>query len=275
MKLPAGQVAVRAAGIAVLAGSIAGCGGQTRQPLPTATSPVLGGRRVRTDQDLFVRKTVTIGYSVDRRPIRAVFVGDPDVRHPILVVGCIHGNEPAGIAVAKRLILRPSQAEPEPALWVVPVLNPDGLAAQTRQNARGVDLNRNFPTGWRPLHQPGDTYYQGPQPLSEPESQAISRLILKIRPAISIWFHQHQDLVDLSGGNPRIERRFAHMTRLPVHRLNRYPGSAATWENHADPRGTAFVVELPPGKLSAGATARFAHTILTLAHTVQRSDLPN
>ena len=40
--------------------------------------------------DLLVHGTILIGYSVDHRPLRAVFVGDPDVAHPLLVVGCIH-----------------------------------------------------------------------------------------------------------------------------------------------------------------------------------------
>lgn len=41
-------------------------------------------------------------------------------------------------------------------LWVLDDLNPDGAAADTRQNAHGVDLNRNFPYGWRSIGQPGD-----------------------------------------------------------------------------------------------------------------------
>jgi murein peptide amidase A len=59
-----------------------------------------------------------------------------------VVVGCIHGNETAGIAIANALErLSPRDLD----LWIVADLNPDGAAADTRQNAHGVDLNRNFP----------------------------------------------------------------------------------------------------------------------------------
>jgi hypothetical protein len=72
-------------------------------------------------------------------------------------------------------------------------------------------------------------------------------------------------LVDLSGGNPQVERRFAALVGLPVRQLTRYPGSVPTWENHRFPSSTAFVVELAPGGLHAATAARYAHAVLALA----------
>ncbi|MDQ6834939.1 MAG: DUF2817 domain-containing protein [Actinomycetota bacterium] len=208
-------------------------------------------------------RVMTIGHSVHHRPIRAVLVGDARARRSVLVVGCIHGNEQAGISVARRLATGVSS--PGTALWIVPVLNPDGAAAGTRQNADQVDLNRNFPYRWRPLGSRGSLQYSGPRSLSEPEARAARRLILRVRPQISIWFHQPLGLVDLSGGNAAVERRFAQLTGLATMRLTRYPGSAVGWENWRLPGTTAFVVELPAGPLAPLRAARLAAAVRRLA----------
>ena len=201
-----------------------------------------------------------LGHSVQGRAISAVELGDPHASRKVLVVGCIHGNECAGIAVARRLerMTPPKGVD----LWIVESLNPDGYAAGTRVNARGVDLNRNFPRGWQDLEGATDA---GAAPLSEPESRIAARLILRLRPSVSIWFHQHLNLVDESGGSLALERRFAELVGLPTKRLQRYPGSVTTWENHVLPGTTAFVVELPAGRLSPARAGRFATAVLAVS----------
>jgi protein MpaA len=183
------------------------------------------------------------------------------------VVGCVHGNEPAGVRVARRLIN--SAPARNAAIWVIPSLNPDGIAAGTRGNARGVDLNRNFPFDWQPL---GGLEYSGAHPLSEPESRTARRLILRVKPDITIWFHQPFDLVDRSGGDPMIELRFSQLVGLPLVRLKRYPGSASSWQNHALPKSTAFVVELPY-VVSDGLIGRATRAVRTLANEYGSPDL--
>ena len=205
-------------------------------------------------------RTRDLGDSVQGREIVAVEVAGAHPRSAVLVVGCIHGNEPAGIAIARALMrVRPPSGV---ALWIVPDLNPDGVAVDTRQNAHGVDLNRNFPTGWQAQ---GGIFASGPRPLSEPESRLAYRLILRVRPTVSIWFHQHANLVDDSSGNHALERRFAAIVGLPLRPLTRYGGSAVTWESARFPGTSPFVVELPAGSLSSARLQRFVRAVLAVS----------
>lgn len=193
------------------------------------------------------RSRVLLGRSVRHRRILAVELRSAHARRAVLVVGCIHGDEPAV------------------DLWVLDDLNPDGVAAGTRQNAHGVDVNRNFPWRWRPIGRAGDQQYPGPRSLSEPEARVAHALVLRLRPSIAIWFHQPLAVVDESGGSVVVERRFARLARLPLRRLPRYPGSAAGWQDHRVRGTTAFVVELPPGRPTAAALSRYSTAVRRLA----------
>jgi protein MpaA len=202
------------------------------------------------------RSGVVLGRSREGRPVVAYELGDPASLRRVLVVGCIHGNECAGIAILDRL--RQLGSFKGVDLWLVPDANPDGHAAGTRANARGVDLNRNFPWRWRPLV---GASYSGPGPASEPETRIATTLIRRLRPKITIWFHQHLNMVVLTSGNLGLQHRFARLAGLRAGRLPRYPGTATGWSNARFPGTTAFVVELPAGRLSPSATARFVRAV--------------
>jgi len=150
-------------------------------------------------------RRVVLGRSLQGRPIVAY---ELSVRK-VFVVGCIHGNECAGIAILDRLRRLGPLAGVD--LWLVPDANPDGHAAGTRGNARGVDLNRNFPWRWRSL---GGVNYAGAGPGSERETRIAMSLILRLRPKVTIWFHQHLNMVVLTRRNPGLERRFARLAGL-------------------------------------------------------------
>lgn len=199
-----------------------------------------------------------LGRSWQGRPIRAVEVGNR-AGPPVLVVGCVHGNETGGIPIARALQrLSPDDLD----LWIVPVLNPDGVAAGTRQNARGVDLNRNFPWRWRPMN---GVYESGPRPLSEREARIAHALILRLHPRLTIWFHQHLDMVWASGGDRRVEKVFARVSGLPYHPMPELAGSAISWQNRSLRGTTAFAAELPAGQPGPAAVARYARAVVSAA----------
>jgi protein MpaA len=208
-------------------------------------------------------RTEVLGRSVEDRPLVATVVAAPEARRVVLVVGCVHGNECAALPVVRWLAAGPSVAGTE--LWLVGALNPDGRAHGTRQNARGVDLNRNFPAGWRASGRPWDPEYPGPRPLSEPEARATVRLVGRIRPHVTIWFHQPQAVVRAWGPSVAAARRYARLSGLPFRRLRWPPGAVTRWQNTRFPGTASFVVELAAGPLSRAAVARHAAAVRALA----------
>ncbi len=178
----------------------------------------------------------------------------------MLVVGCIHGNESAGIAVARAL----EHVHTRLDLWIVPDLNPDGHAAGTRQNARGVDLNRNWASQWHGGGRPWDTFYAGPRPFSERETRIARALILRIRPRVTVWYHQHLDLIWAWGGSSAAGRVYARAAGMRFYHHRWLTGTAANWQNHRLPGTASFDVELPAGSLTPAEVRRHVAAVLAL-----------
>jgi protein MpaA len=171
-------------------------------------------------------------------PIEVRVAGDRKAPMRVLVVGSIHGDETAGHAVIRRL--RAMGAPGGMRIWTVRTVNPDGVAAGTRGNARGVDLNRNFPTrDWRPdpvahrstLDDPRDVLLTpGAHAGSEPETQALMSLIRELRPEAVIALHAPLGCIDDPHASA-IGRWLAERTGLPLVADVGYPtpGSFGTW----------------------------------------------
>ncbi len=178
--------------------------------------------------------------SVEGRPIEVVRVGDG--AEVVLVVAGIHGNEAAGIPLVRQLV---TEAEGGPewlegrTLVVVPEMNPDGVAADTRTNSRGVDLNRNWPAANR-----AERPKSGAAPLSEPESAAMARLIDEVRPARILTIHQPLACVDWNGPAADLAAAMAAACDLPAKALGGRPGSMGS--HLGDERGLPIItLELP------------------------------
>jgi protein MpaA len=202
-------------------------------------------------------RRIVFGHSVEGRPLVAWTFGSDQAARRVLVVGCIHGNECAGLAITTAL--RRSPVPRGVQLWIVPELNPDGTAHAARQNADGVDLNRSFPYTWERISDP--VYYAGPRPGSEPETRAAMALIRRVHPAVTVWYHQHMDLVDMAGGDRGLARRYARIAGLRPTCLTFLSGEATRWSNHTFPGTTAFVVELGAGSLPAASVTRHVRAV--------------
>jgi len=137
-----------------------------------------------------------LGYSVQGRSIELLSFGTGPRR--VLLIGLIHGNEPEGFEEFHELLETLHRAEigATTTLHAIPNMNPDGYLANTRGNARGVDLNRNWPTGhFQPSRRNGQS------PLSEPETQAVHAHLRSFAPDLLIVLHSVGDgpFVDADG----------------------------------------------------------------------------
>lgn len=216
--------------------------------------------RFEADASAAAPPSTVVGRSAAGRPLRLWHASARSGRPRVLVVGCIHGEECAGIGVTRLLRSRPAADGPD--LWVMDDANPDGRARGSRQNARGVDLNRNWGAMWLPIGRRGDPQFSGPRPWSEPETRVLRALLLRLRPDVTIWFHQPQGIVRAWGRSVPIARRYASLAGYPYRSLAWPNGTAPNWQNHAGMR--SFVVELPPGPLPAASASRFARAVRAL-----------
>jgi succinylglutamate desuccinylase len=200
-----------------------------------AAGPAAGADAVVTTREV-------VGTSVSGRPIVALHRAHAGATRTVLVIGNVHGDEQAGIRVVRRLRDRaglPADLD----LWLVPTANPDGTAADTRTNAHGVDLNRNFPYRWHSSSH-GPTW-SGPHPLSEPETVALRTLIRRLHPALTVVFHQPLFGVGANDKGMATVREVARGMRLPVEDLTCTGichGSFGSWVNHRT-EGLAVTVE--------------------------------
>lgn len=163
--------------------------------------------------------------SVEGRALEVHVLGDGP--RTLLVIAGIHGTEPAGGPLVRRFE-RELRAAPERlrdvTLVLVPELNPDGLAAGTRTNARGVDLNRNWPA-----RNFTSTERHGGDPLTEPETRFLANLLELHRPVLVLSFHQPLACVDYDGPAEQIAERVARACNLPVKKLGARPGSLGAY----------------------------------------------
>lgn len=142
-----------------------------------------------------------LGSSVEGREIIAYRVGD-GTRLVVLVGGLHEGAEGATATVVDglmaALLANPEFVPERLTVVAIPVTNPDGDVLGTRLNARGVDLNRNWPTAdWTdPAVHGNDIVGAGEAPLSEPETAALYRYFLASRPALVVSWHGYASIVE-------------------------------------------------------------------------------
>ena len=190
---------------------------------------------------------------------------EPDTR--VLIIGGMHGDELSSsamafywIGLAQNSVAEPSQggdgargaqqghavpsvgaanptAGQRAVHWrFIPALNPDGLFAQPakRVNARGVDLNRNFPTPnwardsrvyWEKRTGKDPRRWPGSQPLSEPEARFLFEQMGSFKPNLIVSIHAPYGVLDFDG--PMVPP--SRLGRLFLDQVGIFPGSLGNY----------------------------------------------
>lgn len=144
----------------------------------------------------------------------------------VLVLGCMHGDESQGEYLIKEYL----NFKPNTKLMFVPSVNPDGVAAKTRVNSNGVDINRNFPTkNWELTEK--NEFFGGEEPMSEIETKFLVDVIEQNKPNLILTLHAPFKVVNYDGDAQEVAEKVSEIIGYPVEASIGYPtpGSFGTW----------------------------------------------
>jgi len=193
---------------------------------------------------------VLVGRSVKGRPIMVQILGRGG--DTTLIMGAIHGNESAGTIMVEQLS---EYLRSNPRLLdgrrvvLLPCANPDGAAAKTRENLHGIDLNRNFEASNRV-----NSETNGHSALTEPEAQALQKIIKDYSPSRIVSIHQPLTCIDFDGPARALATRMAQYCDLPIKKLGAKPGSLGSFTGE-ELKIPTITLELPESAANAGAAA--------------------
>jgi protein MpaA len=202
-----------------------------------------------------------IGRSVKGEPIGMVTFGAGP--RPVLVLGAIHGDESSSAVLTRALV---AELRRDPSLTggvpvaVIEVMNPDGLAAGTRCNARKVDLNRNFPASNFSGH-----VRRGREAVSEPETRALVEQVDRLRPRLILTVHSmDKPCNNYDGPAKALAERMSQLNGYPAAGTIGYPtpGSLGSWAG-TDRQIPVLTLELPRKLKAENVWAANREAVLT------------
>lgn len=193
-------------------------------------------------------------YSVRKIPIYHVdATAQASTNQRVLVFSLIHGDEKDSGSVARQWMTRLAHIQPRSSWRIVPVLNPDGLKDNTRTNANGIDINRNFPSKdwnqsagpyWETKAKKDQRRFPGKVAGSEPETQCAMKHIDDFKPDFIISVHTPYGVLDFDG--PQVA--FPNFQSLPWVSLGTFPGSLGRYM-WVDKRVPVLTIELKDGRI--------------------------
>lgn len=173
-------------------------------------------------------KVIKKTYSKNNNEIVLMEQSEDNFDKTILIIGVVHGDEPQGKFLIENYLK--NHIKNKNRLLFIPCLNPDGLLNNTRQNANGVDLNRNFPTqNWELAKE--KEYFGGENPSSEIETKFVVEIFEELQPDVILTLHAPYKVVNYDGPAKEVAEKISEIISYPVQSDIGYstPGSFGTY----------------------------------------------
>lgn len=227
-----------------------------------------------------IRESGIIGKNSDNKDIK-VYIRESCTQSSVktvVIVGSIHGSENGGQLVAHDLLFNATLPD-NVRIVVIPELNGSAINTLDRNNKNGVDLNRNFPYRWSEItikgeNNPSSSFYRGPSPASEKETQAAMSFLENFK-NISVLLVYHHDLnytTSVGKTSPAVGKVYADAARMKNSNdkgatVVSQHGSLDLWFNQTTNTPTVLV-ELAVSSLYENQTKVDEHVnaVITLAN---------
>lgn len=202
-----------------------------QESLPAISRADSNGVEKASNQELVTKRT--FGYSENGRAIDGYEIGDG--AECVLFFGGIHGNEKGAVSLlqqfANEILTSPELVSSTKRVIILPLLNPDGYYQEIyRDNANGVNINRNFTTpGWTAY--PDEETFAGTEPFSEAETRLLRDVVQECEAELMIAFHSQGGVIspEASPESIALADWYASKTGYTIYNDWNYPGTATQW----------------------------------------------
>ncbi|MCX5908871.1 MAG: M14 family zinc carboxypeptidase [Deltaproteobacteria bacterium] len=210
------------------------------------------------------------------KPLFFTTFGEAQKNTTVFLAG-VHGNESPSVYMTLRLaqhLTQNPQVYKNSFIVIAPLVNPDGFFAkpQKRTNARGVDINRNFPTqDWRKGKK--DQYFPGPWASSENETKFQIALFQRFKPEKIVSIHAPFGCYDYDGPSSDLDdfvqwlKKSSRENNFPLRRYRVFPGSLGNYAG-VERKISTLTLELPSSIPQNGPAYfdQFRNTLIEILH---------
>lgn len=204
----------------------------------------------------------TIGTSELGKDIPVIRIGNEDAEHQVLLQGAIHGREHMTAwlltAMAEYWITYGIEDHGDICYHIIPMSNPDGVyisqtgslneeqlqiyyrdyyggytednyvmyARRWKANGLGVDLNRNFPSGWNRVHgrsNPSSELYKGTSAFCSAETAALRDYTFRYDFDVTVSYHSSGSIIYFDYGDDEVTNLRSKELALAVEDITGYP----------------------------------------------------